>query len=96
MINFYEHAVKHDRQVFLGRERRGMEGELRKGIFRAAYMHIVQKILGCCVYNSDGIVGDDSLVGSGTDKVKAIGERCRGRVMTTQRVVNAFMFRVTL
>lgn len=36
------------------------------------------------------------LVGGGADKVKATGERCRGRVMTTQRVVNAFMSRVAL
>lgn len=46
--------------------------------------------------NGDGIVGDRPLVGGGADKVKATGERCRGRVMTTQRVVNAFMSRVAL
>lgn len=32
----------------------------------------------------------------GADKAKATGERCRGRVMTTQRVVNAFMSGVAL
>jgi len=46
--------------------------------------------------NGDGIVGDGTLIGSGADKVKATGERCRGRVMTTQRVVNAFMSGVAL
>lgn len=34
--------------------------------------------------------------GGRVDKVRATGERCRGRVMTTQRVVNAFMSRVAL
>lgn len=46
--------------------------------------------------SGDGIVGDGPLIGGGADKVKATGERCRGRVMTTQRVVNAFMSRVAL
>lgn len=46
--------------------------------------------------NGDGIVNDGPLVGGGADKVKATGERCRGRVMTTQRIVNAFMSRVAL
>lgn len=46
--------------------------------------------------NGDGIVGDGLLIGGSADKVKATGERCRGRVMTTQRVVNAFMSRVAL
>jgi len=46
--------------------------------------------------NGDGIVSDATLVGGSADKVKATGERCRGRVMTTQRVVNAFMSRVAL
>lgn len=75
-----------------------MEGELRKGIFRAAYGTENTRLLAIVSSsgNDDGIVGDCTLVGSGADKVKAIGERCRGRVMTMQRVVNAFMFRVTL
>lgn len=46
--------------------------------------------------NGSGIVGDGVRIGSSVDKVKATGERCRGRVMTTQRVVNAFMSRVAL
>lgn len=83
-------------QVFPGRG-----GKKRKNTFgaaRGARYENVEPLPGGFAGsgNGDGVVGDDALVGGCADKVKATGERCRGRVMTTQRVVNAFMSRVAL
>lgn len=81
--------------------RRGEHSERREARARARARENVEPQAGFAVVvvtagNGDGVVGDDALAGGGADKVKATGERCRGRVMTTQRVVNAFMSRVAL